>query len=198
MKKIALVVTCFMLVNITYAQIIKIDNGITINNLKGAKFDLFPNKVVSYSGMLGIEYLQRKWFYLSSEVGYLKLGGKESRTIGTMDTPEKQTWSYLQLNTTFRLKTGAGNTEFFVGAGPYLNVLVGSGDFIRDMYAGYATQRTNWGGKVEVGVNQRINKLRVGVNGAYLIPFSAVAKSSYTSMDARCLAVYLSLGYRLR
>lgn len=87
MKKIALFFTFFIFIGTCYSQILKIDNGISMNSLKGKDFDLFPHKIVSYSGMLGVEYLQKKWFYLSSEVGYLKLGGKESGIVGGYDEP---------------------------------------------------------------------------------------------------------------
>ncbi|MCW3465274.1 hypothetical protein [Chitinophaga nivalis] len=198
MKKTALIFTCFLFISTCYAQILKIDNGISINSLKGKKFDLFPQKIVSYTGMVGVEYLQKKWFYLSSEIGYIKLGGKENSTVGSAANANKESWNYAQLNTSFRLRTPGSKTEFYLGAGPYLNILLGSGTFSDDLYAGYSIQKTNWGSKLEAGINENINKFRVGINCTYLLPFSPVAKSPYTSIDARSLAVYISLGYRMK
>lgn len=198
MKKTALSFICFIFLGTCYSQIIKIDNGISINNLKGDKFDLFSKKVVSYSGLLGLEYLQKKWFYLSSEVGYLKLGGEENGTLNGVPIHDKQTWNYAQLNTTFRLRGLSRKTEFYLGAGPYLNVLLGSGAFNNALYDGYSTEKTNWGFKTEAGINENFDKFRIGLNCTYLLALSPVVKSQYTSVDARSLAFYVSLGYRLK
>jgi hypothetical protein len=198
MKRITLIFICLIFIENCYSQTLKISNGISINSLKGKRIDLFPGKINSYSGMLGVEYLQREWFYLSSEVGYLKLGGKESETIGDTTSRDKQWWNYVQLNTSFRIRTSSRNMELYLGAGPYINLLVGSGAFNKEMYAGYTTQKYNWGCKTEAGINENINKFRIGLNCSYLLALSPVAKSPYTSMAARSLSIYLSVGYRLK
>lgn len=198
MKTITLFLSCLFFIGNCYCQTLKIDNGISIYSLKGKKVDLFPGQISSYSGLLGVEYLEQKWFYLSSQIGFLKLGGKESPTIGDTTSRDKQSWNYVQLNTSFRVRTQSRKTELYLGAGPYMNILVGSGAFNKEMYSGYSTQRANWGCKAEAGITENINRLRIGVNCSYLLAFSPVAKSQYTSMAARSLTFYLSLGYRLR
>lgn len=198
MKKITLIFVCFVSSTLCYSQTIKISNGVSLNSMKGDKFDLFPKQVVSYSGLLGLEYLESKWFYLSSEIGYLKLGGKENSTLNGVPMHDKQTWDFAQLNTSFRLRANSRKSEFYLGAGPYLNLLVGSGKFNKALYDGYSTEKTNWGLKTEVGINENIEKFRIGLNCSYLVPFSPVVKSAFTSINARSLGLYVSLGYRLK
>jgi hypothetical protein len=197
MKKLPLIIIGLILAGTSYAQTFKIDNGVTINSLKGEDFDIFPRKIATYSMMLGVEYFQRKWYYLSSEIGYLKLGGKEGEMADDPASGDKQTWNYTQLNTSFRLRMGFSTSEVYIGAGPYLNLLLGSGGFEKELYTGYTTQRANWGSKLEAGVNGIIDRYKVGLNCTYLVPVSTVAKSSYTSIDARSVSIYLSLAYRL-
>lgn len=197
MKRLPLIVTCLILTGTSYAQTFKIDNGVTINSLKGEDFDIFPRKIVSYSMMLGVEYFQRQWYYLSSQIGYLQLGGKEGEMALDPASNDKQTWNYTQLNTSFRLRMKFRTSEIYIGAGPYLNLLIGSGGFEKDLYTGYTTQRANWGSKLEAGLNGIVERYKVGLNCAYLLPVSAVAKSPYTSIDPRSVSIYLSLGYRL-
>jgi hypothetical protein len=198
MKRISLILLCSMFIVNGYSQVIKFDNGITFNSLKGDKFDLFPGKVNAYSALVGLEYFERKWFYLSSEIGYLKLGGKDNGTIDGIPTHNEQTWNYGQINTSFRARTTSRKTEFYLGGGPYANVLLGSGTFDNELYNGYTAERVNWGIKSELGITQNINKVRIGVNGSYLLPISATVKSQYTKMNLRSPAIYLSLGYRLK
>ena len=198
MKRIALIITCFIFAYTSYAQTIKIDNGISTNSIKGERIDLFPNQIPSYSVLLGIEYFEKRWIYLSSEIGYIKLGGQEDGTLNGVPLKYKQTWDYVHLNTSARLRATTSKTEFYLGAGPYLNVLPGSGDFHDSFYDGYSTQRINWGCKTEIGINGIINRFKSGLNCTYLLPFSPVFKSPYTSMNARSITVYFSIGYRLK
>lgn len=198
MKRIPLILLCSMFMRTAYSQVIKIDNGIAINSLKGDKFDLFSGKVASYSGLVGLEYFERKWFYLSSEIGYLKLGGKENGTVDGVSTRDEQTWNYGHINTSFRARAVNRKTEFYLGAGPYANLLLGSGAFDKAQYDGYSAERVNWGFKGELGITQDINRIRIGLNGSYLLPLSATVKSQYTTMHLRSPAIYVSLGYRLK
>jgi len=189
MKELILTFACFIFLGNCYSQVLKIKNGIAINKMKGETVDLFGKQTVFYSGLLGVEYLQRKWFYLSSEAGYLKLGGKESTASADQAPREKQTWGFAHFNTSFRARVVYSKAEFYLGAGPYLNILLGSGTFDKPLYEGYAAQNTNWGGKMEVGINETINRVRVGVNCTYLLAASALAKSQYNLLDARSLAI---------
>jgi hypothetical protein len=198
MKKTALILLCSMLMGTAYSQVIKIDNGITINSLVGKDFDLFFNKVTSYSALAGIEYFEKKWFYLSSQAGYLKLGGKENGTIDGVPTRDEQTWNYGQVNTIFRARAVSRQTEFYAGIGPYANILLGSGKFDKELYDGYSAERFNWGLKGEAGITQNINRVRVGINCTYILAVSPTVKSEFTDMYARAPAFYLSLGYRLK
>lgn len=198
MKIISLILLSSMFIGTASSQVLKIDNGITINSLAGDKFDLFSNKTTSYSGLIGIEYYERKWFYLSSEIGYLKLGGKENGTIDGLPTRDEQTWNYAQINTTFRAKAVKQKTEFYAGAGPYANVLLESASFNKSAYDGYSAERVNWGIKTEIGITQNINRLRIGLNFTYPVAVSAAVKSEYTNMHSRSPAFYISLGYRIK
>jgi len=198
MKRFSLILLSSLFIGTAYSQVVKIDNGVTINSLAGDKFDLFSNKVTSYSGLVGFEYCEKNWFYLSSEIGYLKLGGKENGTINGVPTSDEQTWNFGQINTTFRARATSRKTEFYAGAGPYANILLGSDGFDKPLYNGYSAERVNWGVKTEIGITQNIQRLRVGVNATYPLALSATVKSEYTNMNARSPAFYLSLGYRLK
>jgi hypothetical protein len=200
MKKTALIFSCILAFTFagSNAQTIKFDNGVTWNHLKGKNFPLFDQQIVAYSGLLGIEYLQHKLFYLSSEAGYIQLGGKETAGIGAPELKDTETWNYVHLNTTFRLQGGDPVNSFFIGAGPYLNVLMGDRNISHAVYNGYGAQRLNWGCKAEAGYNKHLGSIVLGVNASWLLPISATVKSPYTSLNARSLGLYLSLGYPLK
>jgi hypothetical protein len=178
---------------------LKIDNGITINHLHGKDIDQFKGTFNSYAGQVGIEYLERKYFYLSSEIGYVKLGGEAERPIGYPEAfTSREEWSFVHLNTIFRGRVSVSKTEIFAGIGPYLNILAGDSKMKNALYSGYTVPRTNWGGRVEAGINENTGRVKIGLYTSCLFPFSATVKTPYTSWDARSIAIYASVGYRLK
>src|SRR5690625_3642928 len=60
-----------------FSQVLKVNNGISISSVKSKKVDMLSKSMSAYSFSLGVDYLEKEHFYLSSEIGYLKKGGKE-------------------------------------------------------------------------------------------------------------------------
>lgn len=180
------------------------ENGYVITNMKTRKFNILHHNVSSYSGLMGVDYLYRKWFYLSSEVGYMKIGGQETnknlQIVDSADYKAYESWNYGQLNTTLRVKHDFDNLEVFLGVGPYLNILLGSDRFHSHLYAnsGYKAKRLNFGSKMEIGLTENFHRIRVGLNGAYFLSLSPIAKSQYTSIVYKGYGIFLSLGYKLK
>lgn len=117
MKKIILLFSCFLLMNISYSQIIKIDNGFSITNLKTKKFDALHTNISSYCGFIGIDYFNKKQFYLSSEIGYIRIGGKETNEdLPVTDSAYKvfKSFKYGQVNTTFRIQDNSKKTGVYL------------------------------------------------------------------------------------
>ena len=49
---------------------LKIDNGVMLSSFRNnLNLPILTNNTVNYSTSLGIDYLQKKWFYLSSQIG---------------------------------------------------------------------------------------------------------------------------------
>ena len=199
MKKVVLTMYILCITAVCQAQILKVDNGITINHLHGNVIDQFKGTFNSYAGQVGIEYLERKYFYLSSGIGYVKLGGEAERPIGYSEPfTNREEWSYVHLNTIFRGRGSINKTEVFAGIGPYLNILAGDTKMKNTLYSGYTVPRTNWGGRLEAGVNDNAGRFKFGLYASYLFPFSAPVKTQYTSWDTRSIGIYASVGYRLK
>ena len=199
MKMPILLFCCILLVQSSYSQIIKISNGFSITNLKTKKFDALGTSISSYWGSIGIEYLDKKRFYMSSDIGYMRIGGKEiNKNLPPTDSAYNvhQSFNYGQLSTTFRVRSIINNIEYYLGAGPYLNILLGSGNFENNIYQDYKLKKSNFGCKTEIGLTANIKKIRVGLNGAYFINMSSLAKSQYNSFTYKAFVGALSVGYR--
>lgn len=116
MSKKAVLMTIFLLISkILIAQHIKLDNSILVTSYTNNKdLPILHDKLSVHSISLGADYVDKKWFYLSSQLGYLKIGGKENYY-----EIELQKSSYIHLNTTFRIYKEYTDLVFFIGAGPF-------------------------------------------------------------------------------
>lgn len=188
-----------LLAHTGFSQVIlKIDNGFNTHSVKGQVLQLWEGKANSYSGLLGVEYapLFRHLLVFSSQIGYIREGGKESAI--TPETDRKvEDFGYVHLNTTVRLQSRA-KTSLYIGAGSYANFLADNGKFKNDKYAGYVVDKVNWGIKTEAGFNHHFSdRLQAGVNCTLLLPVSAMIHTDYVQDKLRSLGVYASVGYRL-
>lgn len=201
MKKIIslLILILIFQKSVVYSQHIKVDNGILFSSYDNSKnLPILYDKVATYSVSLGADYLEKKWYYLSSQIGYTKLGGKEENPFLADNFKKvKQTKNYVHLNTTFRAFKELSSFKIFVGAGPYLNILTGSSKFNNSIYHDFYDLKTFVGGKGEIGLTHDINKVRIGLIGTYMMNLSPTGSSSALNLRNNNLGAIVSLGYSL-
>lgn len=182
------------------SQTVKIDNGLSYSSMNSNKFDMLNEQIASYSFAIGCDYVEHKFFYLSSEIGYLSKGGKESVLFpgeNVFDIEEK--WQYIHLNTTIRFKYQMPGSHIFIGLGPTLDVLLGSNKFTDSIYSdGYEMNKFPIGYKAEIGVTQDINRLRVGLSYAYLANLSVAGESSFNNLNTKAHVVSVTFGLKLK
>ncbi len=200
MKKILLISLLFLTRN-AFAQVIKLDNGLLFSSFHNKEnlSILSSEKIVSYSGLLGIDYLEKNWFYLSSQVGYVRLGGKETNpSLPDEYRNVAESQNFVHLNTVFRAYTKTSGLKVFGGVGPYINVLTGAKQFDSQLYKPYYEfKRFSVGGKAEAGVTQDVNKFRVGFIGTYTYSLTPVAASDYLPLVNNTFSVGITVGYHI-
>lgn len=197
MKKIILF-SILSLCTTLHSQIIKIENGVSLSSMYSSKFDILNSKVSNYGLNVGCDYFEHKLYYLSSEIGLVTKGGKENISLGDNNFNVDESWQFVHLNTTIRVKYQVDNAHLFVGIGPKLDFLVGSGKFTDSLYSGYEMAKLSFGSKAEVGLVQDINRIRLGLNCSYLINFGGVAQSPYINISNNTYSLMFSIGYKLK
>lgn len=197
MKKIILF-SILSLCTTLHSQIIKIENGVSLSSMYSSKFDILNSKVSNYGLNVGCDYFEHKLYYLSSEIGLVTKGGKENISLGDNNFNVDESWQFVHLNTTIRVKYQVDNAHLFVGIGPKLDFLVGSGKFTDSLYSGYEMDKLSFGSKAEVGLVQDINRIRLGLNCSYLINFGGVAQSPYINISNNTYSLMFSIGYKLK
>ena len=188
------------------AQVVTLENGFAITSLRSG---IGLDKVYPYQVALGMQYADKGWFNLSSNIGYLRRGAQVELGSSYVDYDEqiimKSKLHYITLNTTFDIKkTSRDGYTFFVGAGPRLDFNLKS---TIEMYADYSgpsdfeptkekldgIHTVLFGLKCVGGIRKDFGNMQLGLNIAYLPSFTKLA---YKVHD-RTFTFGLSLGYKL-
>lgn len=198
---ITLIISTFAFGTDAVAQAFKIENGLSFSSMTSQKFQLLDQKIVSYSVFAGYDYWEHKNYYLSSELGYVRKGGRENFSRNT-ETPEIELsdyWNYIQLNTTFRFRYPYKNSHVFIGLGPKLDFLISSKDFKNEIFSnvGYQMHSVSYGAKLEAGIVEDFKRVRIGLNGSYFLNINGVGKSDYNKLNNNNFLIMLSVGYKM-
>ena len=200
MKTLLVFFSIYIFINSSvFAQVVKLENGVAISAINSGDFDILDKHITTYSVLVGMDYWEKKTFYLSGALGYLKKGGREENDLLPEDSRNvKESWDYIHLNTTirfpFQLKN---NSHFFIGAGPKLDFLVGSDEFESPLYDSYNMNSVSFGAKGELGFVQDFDRIRAGINFSYLYDLSKAGGTEFIDFKNNVYQIMLSLGYRL-
>ena len=187
----------------TNAQCIKINNGIVISSINHDKMPVLNNNETSYAGSIGIDYLNHKYFFLSSEAGYSATGGHDY--ILTLDVngdrhaKTKLKAHNLFINTTFNGKLPIFKNSFFLFADTGIQV-----DYMlkKDFYVdGIKISETPYDIDIsrlyicipfKAGVYYDFNRIRIGTYYSYLLNVN-----KRNNMTKRQQIITFSIGYLL-
>ncbi len=186
--------------NSSFAQVIKIDNGIALTSLQNDDFDILEENIVTFSTTLGIDYWETESFYLSSQLGYIRKGGEEENELLQGSAAEvKESWDYIHFNTTIRFPfpLKKGKSHFFLGVGPKLDFLLSDDRFDEPVYEGYELNTVTFGAKVEAGIVQDFNRLRTGLIFSYIYDVTKAGGTDFTDFRNNAFLFAVSLGYKL-
>lgn len=214
MKKIVLIVFAFLSIGIidVYSQVIKMEHGASFSWMNK---DVFDETRPSYMFMLGCDYLDRGWFYLSSEIGYTQKGGQYT-TTGLVPLPDRNhleitsrnraKFNYLHLNTSFRIKRSFNRITLYAGIAPTLEFLVCDNsesrgrEFEYDLTYKIEPHSNNVivGIKPEIGLYyQTSDKISAILNVSYLRTLNTVGNTNGSHYGNHAISLSLGIGYRL-
>ncbi len=194
----------FFLTSITICkgQSIKVENGILINSYKNnLNLDILNLNTVSYFTSIGFDYIEKERTSLSSQIGYFQQRGKEkfSDGIKTIEILEKT--NYVHLNTTFRYSLFRKKEDYqiFIGAGPYVNLLLGDKSLNSFIYRNFYNYNSLYfGGKPEVGITKEINKLKIGLISHYMFNLTPSIKSEGIKLNNNSYIFNITASYELK
>lgn len=202
MKKLVLLCSmfCIFCVEKTFAQVLKIENGISFSkmNLPG---DAFHDNLSMYSMNIGCDYLEKGWYFLSSEIGYVRKGGKYFDDPSDVRASHfENTLDYITMNTSFNVKYNLKGVNLYAGIAPTLDFLV------KNRFKSYTPEMSQneeifpahkvvLGFKPSIGVFYDIDKIRLNVEASYMKNITRLSVSK--SMKTNTFLLSFGIGYKL-
>ncbi|NJN25986.1 MAG: PorT family protein [Cyclobacteriaceae bacterium] len=185
MKRTGLLLIGLTIAILTNGQTIKIQGGTSISKLdwqlKG--LSLYNKTLIGYSIFAGLDYLDKQYFNLSTNIGIIRKGGKDeivltdqfgelTRQINT----EKPTLDYLSINTMIDLKYRIKETVSpFISLGPRFDYLVGRSKHFDSLEEIDELKSTSIGLILGGGLKYDISNLQFGLRADYYLDFTKVA-----------------------
>lgn len=209
MNRLLLLFALFFANNLLTAQTIKFQTGIAVSNfdwtIGSPSWEHENESLTGFSSFsIGLDYWNHKYFNLSSNLGYLKKGGKVTvKAIDGSDTYSEleiaeapirydmilsAKLDYLSLNTCFEAKYPfKNNITPFISIGPRIDFLLNSYDIYKDNSYGLIC-----GG----GIKYNIQKIQIGIRSDYYWNFDNIDKNG--EINDKTFTVNLTIGYKLR
>ena len=171
---------------------------------------LLPTSTPTHIVGRSIDYLDKQYFNLSSNIGVIRKGGKEKFLIADefgFPLPkliEKATLDYLSINTTIDFKYRIKETIFpYISFGPRFDYLLRSKHFDA-LKESDILKNTSIGLILGGGLKYEISNLQFGLRADYFLDFTKVAdwtvenSGNVGKISVNTFTISLSIGYRLK
>jgi len=217
MKKTGLLLIGLTFAIFAHGQTIKIQGGTSFSTLdwqlKGINIDPFFNEtLIGYSVFAGVDYFDKKYFNLSSNIGMIRKGGKDEMQLTFADgeltgktITEKPTLDYLSINTAIDLKYRfKEKIAPFISIGPRIDFLVNYSKEFDGLEELDGLQKYAIGMILGGGLKYDISNLQFGLRADYYFDFTKVADWTIEStgnggeVTVNTFAINLTIGYRLK
>ncbi len=186
MKRITIIFIGLFISVISIGQNAHIEGGVSFSNLKWeipyARQHVLDEQIVGYSVFVGLDYLDRKFFNLSSNIGMVRKGAKYIVFMDDVYGPVNGTYlsvynlDYISLNTTFDLKLPVAGIFFpFISVGPRIDYkydFAKAPVFIENKYD---VKKFSYGLLSGAGFKFRLKDFIYGIRGDYYMNFSKIA-----------------------
>ncbi|MDR0536728.1 MAG: hypothetical protein LBH04_01570 [Tannerellaceae bacterium] len=209
MKKYFLNIFLALVAPAAFSQTIKISGGLSSATSGEIRKLLYLDKPLwAGAGFIGIDYFEHRGYELSSEIGYMQLGGCTDDIMfiderGRSYPLVSERINYLHANTTFRLKKSIRRMRFHVGAGPTIGYLLSHTAVVHNYYTpsflkDNELSNVMFGLKPEAGFYYYVKeRWLMGLNVSYNLGLFGLGDGGFSTLASRAALLQLTLGYRL-
>ncbi len=212
-KLTTLLLTGVLLASQLQGQVITVQSGMALSKLDWqiGTFEqmAYSNYRSSVPVFIGVDYFNKKYVNLSSNIGYLEKGGEgagitvSSNGGNPVNLKSEASLQYVSLNTCGELKYPLDKRlTVFANLGPRIDFLTGFNKTFRPINETNELNKISVGINYGVGVKCTINNTIVGISTNVYRNFNSIAKWSTSdnlqaNINDRTYILLLSLGYNL-
>lgn len=215
MKRLGLLITGLTFSILSYGQVIKIQGGTSLSKLdwqiSGLDLGQYNEPLVGYVFFIGLDYLDKEYFNLSSSCGLIRKGGKDEELIVAPSEElsgetmiEKAILDYFSVNTMIDLKYPVKETFLpFISIGPRLDYLVNNSKTLDSLDEIHGLNVLSLGLTLGCGVKYELLKFQIGLRTDYYLNFTKIADWSASSLNIdgevnnNMFSISLTFGYKL-
>jgi len=215
MKYLKLLTLTLLITGNIFSQTLKIQTGTSLSKLdwqiNTIGFEYLNETLVGFSIFGGIEYLNKDYFNLSTNIGYLVKGGKDEYDFVNLTSEilmrkeKKVKLNYITLNTLLDFKYPINDKIIpFVSIGPRIDYLLSYSDVLDKLDEINELDKLSFGLSVGAGVRYQLSKVRFGIRTDYYVNFNEIAEWPSQSgnlggkISDKTLLINLSIGYVLK
>ena len=197
MKKLSLIIIFTCAVLFADAQCINAENSFFKTKFNGSKdLPILNDAISTYAISLGVDYMEKKNYFLSSSLGYITFGASDhSENVPGEFRDNEERKGFIQLSTSINLYKPlfSENSKVYIGIGPNLNFLIDDNKFDTEIYAGYELPKVNLSAKVEAGISFDLKPVRLDLGFGYLRGLTPAAKASDSDFTLKSEGFMVSL-----
>lgn len=215
MKRIGISLLLFLFAAFAQAQTFNIQAGTSVSKLNWelstlSTKSIYNKTLLSYSVLVGVNYIDKKYFNLSTNMGVLKRGGKADRYMNDKDgkligepTREKPALDYFTFNTTIDLKYPLNDKLVsFVSFGPRVDYLLNSSNHFNILSNMNELEDVLVGALIGGGVRYTKSNMQYGLRVDYYADLTNPAEwtvgNASGKVSLNTLTVNCTVGYRLK
>jgi hypothetical protein len=153
----------------------------------------------------GLEYLEKKHWSISSNVGFLRKGGKEPWWVYDFNgnlistTTAFARFDYLSVNTTFNFKYPIKERWIpFLSIGPRVDFLLDHDHFFPYFETPGVVRKQSYGLVAAAGIRYQFPRFQVGLKGDHLFSFNKLAAIGQETNQVNVSMVSLTFGVRFK
>lgn len=210
--KLLLIIAIFPLTAIS--QTIQLQSGLSVSKLNwqinNSSQILFNDYYTGVTFFAGLNYLEKEYFNLSSNIGLIKKGGSMTSNIYDQNglamgqKTEEAFLNYISVNTSAEFQLPIKALVFpFISVGPRIDFLTNYNAPVNDLSNINALNKVSTGLLLGAGLRFDISNFQVGLRSDYYLNFNDIASWPTSSNNVggkvtdNTFTVNISLGYHL-
>lgn len=198
---VTVITTTLLTATPTFAQTLNVQAGVSISKLMGpSNIEFYSTHITSPMVGLGLQYFEKKYIDLSTNVDYLRKGGYEPNayTDGAGNPHGANfTLDYISVNTLAEPKIPLDqHLGLFIAIGPHLDFLVHHQDS-NVVFHAQPLEKTAFGLTIGGGFHYTISRLRFTGQFGYISNVHQIYTDQTNNIYDRTITITFSVGYKI-